>query len=60
MFEFIKKIFGTKPTVNPSPDVPYKVEAPKVEVESLTAKPKKAPAKPKSVAKPAPKKSKKQ
>lgn len=30
MLGFFKKIFGTKPTVNPCPDVPYKVETPAV------------------------------
>jgi hypothetical protein len=66
MLSFLKKIFGSKPAETPAP---YKVEAPKVEVESfpvkeatpaVKAKPKRAPAKPKAVAKPAPTKSKKQ
>lgn len=26
MLSFIKKFFGAKPTVNPCPDAPYKVE----------------------------------
>lgn len=28
MFGFIKKLFGTKPTVNPCPEAPYKIETP--------------------------------
>jgi hypothetical protein len=64
MLSFLKRIFGSNSAVESTP-VPYKVEAPKVEVESFSvketkpAKPKKAPAKPKAVAKPASTKSKK-
>jgi hypothetical protein len=53
MLSFLKKFFGTKPTVSPCPDVPYKVETPPTTVgtvpmstqyaESATA-PKKKPA----------------
>jgi hypothetical protein len=53
MLSFLKKFFGTKPTVSPCPDVPYKVETPPTTVgtvpmstqyaESTTA-PKKKPA----------------
>jgi hypothetical protein len=28
MLSFLKKFFGSKPTVSPCPEVPYKVEAP--------------------------------
>lgn len=28
MLNFLKKFFGTKPTVSPCDDLPYKVEAP--------------------------------
>jgi hypothetical protein len=56
MLSFLKRIFVSKPAAESAP-VPYKVESPKVEVESFPvkeakpvakAKPKKAPAKPAS------------
>jgi hypothetical protein len=53
MLSFLKKFFGSKPTVSPCPDAPYKVETPQTTVgtvpmstqyaESATA-PKKKPA----------------
>ena len=67
MLSFLKRIFGSTPAAESAP-APYKVEAPKVEVESfpvkeakpaVKAKPKKAPAKPKTATKSAPTKSKK-
>jgi hypothetical protein len=35
MLSFIKKFFGSKPTVSPCPDVPYKVEAPQTTVGTV-------------------------
>jgi len=35
MLSFLKKFFGTKPTVSPCPDVPYKVEAPQTTVGAV-------------------------
>lgn len=49
MLSFIKKFFGSKPTVNPCADAPYKVEKPAAPVKKPAAKKpsvKKAPAKP--------------
>ena len=53
MFEFIKKIFGTKPEETPAP---YKVEAPRVEQFPFPSQPAEKPArvvKPKAEKKPA-------
>ena len=67
MLSFLKRIFGSNSAAE-SATAPYKVETPKVEIESfpvkeakpaVQAKPKKAPAKPKAVTKPASTKSKK-
>ncbi len=49
MLSLLKKIFSSKPTVNPCSDVPYKVEAPAKPAKKAAAKKppvKKAPAKP--------------
>ena len=35
MFGFLKKLFGSKPTVNPCETAPYKVEAAPVSVEAV-------------------------
>jgi len=35
MLSFLKKFFGTKPTVSPCPDVPYKVETPPTTVATV-------------------------
>jgi hypothetical protein len=35
MLSFIKKFFGSKPTVTPAPEVPYKVEAPQTTVGTV-------------------------
>jgi len=35
MLSFIKKFFGSKPTVSASPEVPYKVEAPQTTVGTV-------------------------
>ena len=35
MLSFLKKFFGTKPTVSPCPDVPYKVETPPTTVGTV-------------------------
>jgi hypothetical protein len=35
MLSFLKKFFGTKPTVSPCPDVPYKVDAPQTTVGAV-------------------------
>jgi hypothetical protein len=48
MFEFIKKIFGTKPAETP---VPYKVETPKVEQFPFPSKAEKKTADKKSAVK---------
>jgi hypothetical protein len=59
MLSFLKRIFGSTPAAESTP-VPYKVEEPKVEVESfpvkeakaaVKAKSKKAPSKPKAATK---------
>ena len=45
MFGFLKKLFGTKPTVSPCAEAPYKVEAPVAETTPAPVKkaaPKKA------------------
>jgi len=52
MLSFIKKFFGSKPTVSANPEVPYKVEAPQTTVGTVPmstqyvepAAPKKKPA----------------
>lgn len=53
MLLFLKKFFGSKPTIDPCADAPYKVEAPKTTVgtvpmttqyEEPAAAPKKKPA----------------
>ena len=59
MLSFIKKFFGVKPTVNPCPDVPYKVEGtehfpfPKAVAEEKKPAVKKPAAKKPAVKKPA-------
>ena len=35
MLSFLKKFFGTKPTVSPCPDAPYKVETPPTTVGTV-------------------------
>jgi hypothetical protein len=35
MLRFLKSFFGTKPTVAPCPEAPYKVEAPKTTVGAV-------------------------
>jgi hypothetical protein len=55
MLSFIKKFFGTKPTVNPCSDVPYKVEKSESKIAEFpfpTAKPVETKKKP-AVKKPA-------
>lgn len=53
MLSFIKKFFGSKPTVSPCPEAPYKVETPQATVGAVpmstqyqteTSAPKKKPA----------------
>jgi len=51
MINFFKKLFGTRPTVSPCPEAPYKVETPEVKQESVADKATEAAVK--SVAKPA-------
>ena len=50
MFGFLKKLFGTKPTVSPCPEAPYKIETPAPVKQAETPKVKsdqKKPAAPK-------------
>jgi hypothetical protein len=35
MLSFLKKFFGTKPTVSPCPEAPYKVEKPETTVAAV-------------------------
>ena len=35
MLSFLKKFFGSKPTVSPCPDAPYKVETPQTTVGTV-------------------------
>jgi hypothetical protein len=35
MLSFLKKFFGSKPTVSPCPEVPYKVETPQTTVGTV-------------------------